>query len=74
MAIALYKVHVEELVFPYRRELIDTFPMSQQNDVMRFVEVFNNARGHIWSFKLEALFDKTMEEPHAKIIGNVHLT
>lgn len=68
MAIVLYKVHVEELSYPYRRELVDMFSMTQYDDVMKFVEAFNNGRSHIWSFKLEAKVDSTIEIEHIKNI------
>jgi hypothetical protein len=70
MAIVMYKVHVEELAFPYRRELVDVFPSVQYDDVMNFVERFNSDREHIWGFKLEVHKDDSiMEEPPTKIIS-----
>lgn len=68
MAVVLFKVHVEELTYPYRRELVETFPMSQYDEVNKFVETFNNARSHIWSFKLEAKIDKAITVVNTKII------
>lgn len=69
MAILLYKVHVESLTFPYPRDLVDTFPDSQLDDIMALVKTFNLARGSIWSFKLDYRIDNSIEvDPETKIL------
>lgn len=69
MAILLHKVHVESLEFPYPKELIDTYPNHQLDEIMNYVRAFNLARNTIWSFKLDFKIDDSIEvDPETKII------
>ena len=56
MALLVYRVRVDQLTFPYNRELVAIYTNDRKKRVQTWIENFNNKRDSTWVYKLESTY------------------